>query len=75
MRKSSLAVYKDQKHYKSEPTKLHRNENTIELKNAIVELTPDYTKRKHVFRLKSSNGAEYLFEANDDVSDSLMILR
>ncbi|RWS10326.1 spectrin beta chain-like protein [Dinothrombium tinctorium] len=63
---SSLLFYKDQKHFKQEPEKYFRNESPVDLKDATIEIPTDYTKRKHVFRLKQSNGGEYLFEAKDD---------
>ncbi|GFY53200.1 spectrin beta chain [Trichonephila inaurata madagascariensis] len=63
---SKLFAYKDQRHYKQEPENYYRNEVPIDLRGATAQVPLDYTKRKHVFRLKLSNGAEYLFQAKDD---------
>ncbi|XP_055939314.1 spectrin beta chain-like isoform X2 [Argiope bruennichi] len=63
---SKLFAYKDQRHYKQEPENYYRNEVPIDLRGATAQVPSDYTKRKHVFRLKLSNGAEYLFQAKDD---------
>lgn len=67
LRKSELVVFKDQKHYTTEPTKTYRAEAPAELKAAVAAVPSDYTKRKNVFRLKLANGAEYLFEAKSPV--------
>ncbi|XP_042895897.1 spectrin beta chain [Parasteatoda tepidariorum] len=61
-----LFAYKDQRHYKQEPENYYRNEQPIDLRGGTAEVPSDYTKRKHVLRLKLSNGAEYLFQAKDD---------
>lgn len=65
LRKSSLSVYKDQKHYLQEPMKTYRGEGAADLVGAVAAVPPDYTKRKNVFRLKLASGAEYLFEAKN----------
>lgn len=67
LRKSELVVFKDQKHYTTEPTKTYRAEAPADLKGAVAAVPSDYTKRKNVFRLKLANGAEYLFEAKSPV--------
>jgi len=51
---------------KSEPLNFYKNEQPLALSNAAVDVASDYKKRKHVFRLKCQNGAEFLFQANDD---------
>ncbi|XP_076312784.1 spectrin beta chain-like isoform X3 [Tachypleus tridentatus] len=66
LRGSMLLAYKDQKHYKQEPEFYFRNESPIDLRGATVEVASDYTKKKHVFRLKLSAGGEYLFQGKDD---------
>jgi len=38
----------------------------VDLANGTAEVAADYTKKKHVFRLKLSLGGEYLFQARDD---------
>ncbi|XP_038072907.1 spectrin beta chain, non-erythrocytic 1-like isoform X2 [Patiria miniata] len=60
----SLAFYKDKKSKLQEIT--FHQEPPIDLTNAEVEVAHDYTKKKHVFRLKLPGGIEYLFQAKDD---------
>ena len=36
------------------------------MKESQVEVAEDYTKRKHVFRIKTDSGSEYLFQAEGD---------
>ncbi|XP_071962599.1 uncharacterized protein [Antedon mediterranea] len=36
-----------------------------DLRNAIVTQAVDYSKRKHVFRVRFANGLQYLFQAQD----------
>lgn len=66
MKKDQLLFYKDQKHSKNEPEKYYKGEPAIQLDDVQVEIASNYTKKKFVFRLKLSNGAEYLFQAKDD---------
>ncbi|XP_077537730.1 spectrin beta chain isoform X4 [Haemaphysalis longicornis] len=66
IRGATLAVYKDQKHYRQEPEGHYRGETPVDLRTATAERATDYTKKKHVFRLKLSNGGEFLFQAKDE---------
>merc|ERR1719192_3328570 len=63
---TKLLFYKDQKSYRSSPDHLYRGEPPMELQNGTAEIATDYTKKRHVFRLKLSNGGESLFQASDD---------
>ncbi|XP_074603103.1 spectrin beta chain-like [Brevipalpus obovatus] len=63
VRGNLLCIYKDPKHFKQEPEKYLRGEKPIDLTQVVAEIPADYTKRKHVFRLKLPDGGEYLFEA------------
>merc|ERR1712001_804169 len=63
---TKLLFYKDQKSYRSSPDHLYRGESAMELQNGTAEIATDYTKKRHVFRLKLSNGGESLFQASDD---------
>merc|ERR1712223_1043315 len=63
---TSLRFYKDQKSYRSSPDTLSRGEPAMELPGGKAEIATDYTKKKHVFRLKCANGGESLFQASDD---------
>jgi spectrin beta len=40
----------------------------MSLEGAKAAVASDYNKRPHVFRLKLSNGGDYLFHCKDDVS-------
>uniref|UniRef100_A0A1E1X8E7 Spectrin beta chain n=1 Tax=Amblyomma aureolatum TaxID=187763 RepID=A0A1E1X8E7_9ACAR len=66
IRGATLAAYKDQKHYRQEPDSHYRGEAPVDLRTATAERATDYTKKKHVFRLKLSNGGEFLFQAKDE---------
>ena len=66
LKKGVLLTYKDQKHAKNEPETYYRGEVPLVLKEVTVEVASNYTKKKHVFRLKLANGAEYLFQAKED---------
>lgn len=61
-----MYFYKDQKSYRSSPDSLYRGEPPMELLGGKAEIATDYTKKKHVFRLKLANGGECLFHASDD---------
>ena len=49
---TNLLFYKDQKSYRSSPDNLYRGEPPMELQGGLAEVASDYTKKKHVFRLK-----------------------
>merc|ERR1719232_1107204 len=63
---TKMLFYKDQKSYRSSPDNMYRGESPMELQNGTAEVASDYTKKRHVFRLKLSNGGESLFQASDD---------
>jgi len=48
------------------PDQTFRGEGPVELEGANSEIAADYTKKKHVFRLRLMNGGDYLFQAHDD---------
>ncbi|XP_054154264.1 spectrin beta chain-like isoform X2 [Oppia nitens] len=75
LKSGQLLAYKDQKHFRQEPENIYRNETPIDLKGVVVEVAANYTKKKHVFRLKLPNGAEYLFQAKEDDEMNLWINR
>ncbi|XP_067118330.1 spectrin beta chain isoform X3 [Centruroides vittatus] len=66
LRGSLLYAYKDQKHFKQKPDSYYHGETPIDMKGSTADVATDYTKKKHVFRLKLSNGGEYLFQAKDE---------
>lgn len=41
------------------------DDNVISVKSSIVDIAHGYTKKKNVFRLKTYNGSEFLFQAED----------
>ena len=41
------------------------DEQPISVKAAFVDIAYDYTKKRNVFRLKTYNGSEYLFQTDD----------
>lgn len=47
-----VTFFKDQKTAKSTPEQTWRGEPALELSGASVEVATDYTKKKHVFRIK-----------------------
>merc|ERR1711902_341927 len=63
---TKMLFYKDQKSYRSSPDNMYRGESPMELQGGTAEVASDYTKKRHVFRLKLSNGGESLFQASDD---------
>ncbi|XP_037873168.2 spectrin beta chain isoform X9 [Bombyx mori] len=65
-----MSFYKDQKSYKSSPEQYWRGESPLDLNGAVVEVAANYTKKKHVFRLRLSSGAEFLLQAHDEAEMS-----
>uniref|UniRef100_A0AAY4AYT6 Spectrin beta chain n=1 Tax=Denticeps clupeoides TaxID=299321 RepID=A0AAY4AYT6_9TELE len=59
-----MGFYKDNK-AASQGIPYH-NEIPISLRDAVCEVATDYKKKKHVFKLKVTDGNEYLFQAKDD---------
>lgn len=42
------------------------DDQPISIKSCLVDIAHDYTKKKNVFRLKTFNGSEYLFQADEN---------
>ncbi|CAH2041293.1 unnamed protein product, partial [Iphiclides podalirius] len=61
-----MSFYKDQKTFKAAPEQLWRGEPPLDLNGAVVEVAANYTKKKHVFRLRLGSGAEFLLQAHDE---------
>ncbi|CAL9688312.1 unnamed protein product [Knipowitschia caucasica] len=59
-----MGFYKDQKSA-SQGVPYH-SEIPVSLRDAVCEVATDYKKKKHVFKLKITDGNEYLFQAKDD---------
>nr|CAD7595509.1 unnamed protein product [Timema genevievae] len=66
LRNNLLMFYKDQKSYKAAPEAYYKNESPVDLRGGSTQVATDYTKKRHVFRIKLANGAEFLFQAKDD---------
>ena len=49
---SQIVFYKDHKTYRSKPEDTFRGELPVDLSGAEATVATDYTKKKHVFRLK-----------------------
>lgn len=52
LRGQSLIAYKDQKSFKSSPNQPYKGETALDLKGAASSVANDYTKKRHVFRVK-----------------------
>ncbi|XP_014878533.1 spectrin beta chain, non-erythrocytic 1-like, partial [Poecilia latipinna] len=59
-----MGFYKDQK--SAAQGIPYHSEIPVSLKEALCEVALDYKKKKHVFKLKLTDGNEYLFQAKDD---------
>jgi len=70
---SQIMFYKDQKTYRSKPEETFRSESPVDLIGGVADVAADYTKKKHVFRLKLLNGGDYLFQAVDDEQMNLWV--
>ncbi|XP_064174889.1 spectrin beta chain, non-erythrocytic 1-like isoform X2 [Anguilla rostrata] len=66
-----MGFYKDNKNA-SQGIPYH-NEIPVSLRGAVCEVAVDYKKKKHVFKLKLTDGNEYLFQAKDDEEMNMWI--
>ncbi|XP_062907873.1 spectrin beta chain, non-erythrocytic 1-like isoform X1 [Mobula hypostoma] len=64
LKSGEFYFYKDTKNCSAGVT--YHGEDPLNLKDAICEVAADYKKRKHVFKLRLSNGCEYLFHGRDE---------
>ncbi|ELK33681.1 Spectrin beta chain, brain 3 [Myotis davidii] len=62
--KGELGFYKDAKGPASGGT--HGGEPLLSLHKAISEVASDYKKKKHVFKLQTQDGSEFLLQAKDE---------
>ncbi|XP_048842774.1 spectrin beta chain, non-erythrocytic 1-like isoform X2 [Brienomyrus brachyistius] len=62
--KQEMGFYKDSKNANQGIP--YHNEIPVSLKDATCEVAVDYKKKKHVFKLRLTDGNEYLFQAKDD---------
>lgn len=52
VRGQNLVAYKDQKSYKAAADQPYKGEPPLDLRGAAVLVASEYTKKKHVFRVK-----------------------
>ncbi|XP_068106871.1 spectrin beta chain, non-erythrocytic 4 isoform X3 [Hyperolius riggenbachi] len=64
LNKGDLGVYKDAKSQSSGST--HGGEPLLNLNGASCEVANEYKKKKFVFKLRSTDGREFLFHAKDE---------
>ncbi|XP_029426950.1 spectrin beta chain, non-erythrocytic 4 [Rhinatrema bivittatum] len=62
--KGDLGTYKDTKGPSSGST--YGGEPLLNLNNATCDVATDYKKKKHVFKLRTQEGSEFLFQAKDE---------
>ncbi|XP_061194038.1 rho GTPase-activating protein 21-like isoform X2 [Saccostrea echinata] len=68
LRGHALYISKENKE-KKDPAVIHTfnfDDQPISIKSCLVDIAHDYTKKKNVFRLKTFNGSEYLFQAEEN---------
>merc|ERR1719342_1519679 len=63
LKSKTLYMYKDKK---MALENLEYEEKPVKLVESEVEVANDYTKRKNVFRVKTDNNSEYLFQAENE---------
>ena len=56
-----LYQYKDEHHF-GKGNYVQSSHNAIRIHHALATKATDYTKKQHVFRLQTSDWAEYLFQ-------------
>ncbi|XP_041514121.1 spectrin beta chain, erythrocytic [Microtus oregoni] len=64
LRNSQLTFYKDAKNLALGVP--YHGEEPLALRHAICEIAANYKKKKHVFKLRLSNGSEWLFHGKDE---------
>ncbi|KAM4609569.1 spectrin beta chain, non-erythrocytic 4-like isoform 2-T6 [Discoglossus pictus] len=64
LNKGDLGVYKDAKSQSSGAT--HGGEPLLNLNGATCEVANEYKKKKFVFKLRSTDGREFLFQSKDE---------
>uniref|UniRef100_A0A8C2UX42 Spectrin beta chain n=1 Tax=Chinchilla lanigera TaxID=34839 RepID=A0A8C2UX42_CHILA len=64
LRNSELTFYKDAKNLALGVP--YHGEEPLALRHAICEVAANYKKKKHVFKLRLSNGSEWLFHGKDE---------
>ncbi|XP_032239849.2 spectrin beta chain isoform X2 [Nematostella vectensis] len=69
LRDMELHFFKDQKSARND----HAAAHPLATLDSVCEVASDYTKRKHVFRFRVSNGQEFLFQAKDEEDMNIWI--
>ncbi|XP_069112527.1 rho GTPase-activating protein 23-like isoform X2 [Argopecten irradians] len=70
LRGHALYLHKERKETTGVTHPFSFEDQPVSIKSSIVDIAYDYTKKKNVFRLKTFNGSEYLFQA--DEHDSML---
>ncbi|XP_060065954.1 rho GTPase-activating protein 21-like isoform X2 [Ylistrum balloti] len=65
LRGHALYLHKERKEQAGVSHPFSFEDQPISIKSSIVDIAYDYTKKKNVFRLKTYNGSEYLFQADE----------
>ncbi|XP_033762340.1 uncharacterized protein LOC117343900 isoform X2 [Pecten maximus] len=65
LRGHALYLHKERKETVGVSHPFSFEDQPISIKSSIVDIAYDYTKKKNVFRLKTYNGSEYLFQADE----------
>lgn len=68
MKSGQLLVYKDQRHAKQQDKPA---EQTLSIDGAAIE--EGYKNKKYCFRLRLTDGSEYIFRAKDDAEMNLWL--
>ena len=71
LKAKALYMYKDKKMAQDN---LEYEEKPVKLAESEVEVANDYTKRKNVFRVKTEQGSEYLFQVKTNFKLIILII-
>jgi len=74
VRDRHIFFYKDQKTYMEDHNVTFKDEAAVQLLIAKADIAHEYTKKKHVFRLRLADGGEYLFVSEDEEPEEQMKL-
>jgi len=69
-----IFFYKDQKTYMDDNNVTFKDEAAVQLLVGKADIAHEYTKKKHVFRLRLADGGEYLFVPEDEEPEEQMKL-
>ncbi|XP_062862945.1 spectrin beta chain, erythrocytic [Trichomycterus rosablanca] len=64
LRSGQLSAYKDAKSFRHGVS--YHNEDPLSLSNGVCQVLTNYKKKKQVFKLRLTDGSEYLFQCKDE---------